>query len=210
MRLFVRMLLFTASILHILFVAPHVFAQEVYSWTDSKGNLVFGSRPPKNAPGLKKVGPHVISKYSSEKVVNGFKVRDKSSPSKFSQGKYSRASLKKNNSGIPVSPDSPKIKGNPAHLTYKSPVIKLNEKGEITSCLVQVTNEGKSLASDIVVQMTFPDGTFITASGPDKIKPSEQTDFGLPSSSVPLRISQKGGIQPTVESVKPEITVSYQ
>lgn len=210
MRLFVRILLFTVSVLHIFFVAPYAFAQEVYSWTDSKGNLVFGSRPPKNAPDLKKVGPHVISKYSSEKVVNGFKVRDKNSPNKYNPEKYNRASLKKNAGGLSSNPDSPRIKGNPAHLTYKSPLIKLNAKGEITSCQVQVTNEGKSLASDVVVQMTFPDGTFITASGPDKIKPNDQTDFELPASSVPLRISQKGEVQPTVESVKPEITVSYQ
>ena len=200
MRYILCTLLALVSIGGLFFVVEIARAEDVYSWHDSRGNVFFGSNPPKNAVDLKKVGPHKISRYSSERVVNGFKVSDKNS----------RGILKKSSGNTAGAGNAPRIKGSPAHLTYESPIITFNDRGEITSCAVEVSNEGKSLAADVLVQMTFPDGTFITAVGPEKLKAGEQSNFGLPENSVPLRISLKGNEHPTAETVKPEITISYQ
>ena len=180
-----------------------------YTWKDSSGRIFFGSKPPKNALDVKKVSAPPISRYSSDKVISGFGVKNKKSISD------ARASLGLKGlepiveKSIKSAKDNIKLKGKPPHLKYEEPKLTLNDLSEVTACDVSIKNQGKSEATDIVVQLTFPDGTFISAQGPEKLKAEEKATYSLPANSVPLRLSTKSGEKLSLDTAKPEVMVSY-
>lgn len=124
--------------------------------------------------------------------------------------KGKKSSAKTARARLEDKPSRAKALSGHALLNYQQPVLTVNEKSEVTSCSVEVRNEGGTPANRIVLQLAFPDGSFVTSIGPDSLASGEKAIYALPSKSIPLKLVTFSGPPYTAESAKPEVIVSYE
>lgn len=205
------------SVCLIFFHSFVAYADDIYSWQDSSGVIVFGENPPANARSLKRLSQRPLSRYSSDKIISGFRVKPKSSEENNAsslQGSLRQENFSYDPTRSRLDSKSPKKAGGKngilksARLSYQDPSVQTNERGEVISCSVTLKNEGAVTASKISVQLTFPDGSFLSTIGPDKLEPTREGIYGIPSSSLPLKLNL--GNSPKPEEVKPEVLLSYE
>lgn len=175
------------------------FADNVYTWTDSKGVAHYGTKPPKNGESARPVSETTISRYSSDKMTKGFRAA----------AKRSDVSAKKESSLIRSAnnPDSGKNTGisKLPNLEYDEPVTVVGDDGNVSALSVKLRNSGGSDALDVVVQFVFDQGSLITGVGPTKIQPAEEVVFSVPDNALPIVLGDGAkGAEP-----KPEVLISY-
>ncbi len=76
LRLIKSPFLCLAIFTYLLTFVPFCLSEDVYSWKDEDGNLVFGNNPPEESKEKKKV-KKTLSTYSSEKVFKRYKLMNK-------------------------------------------------------------------------------------------------------------------------------------
>ena len=68
--------IFCISILALFFLPSQSLAGDVYSWKDSSGRIIYGSRPPSSAVKKKSLSAKTFSTYSSNKLLKGYGLSD--------------------------------------------------------------------------------------------------------------------------------------
>lgn len=170
-------------------------ADNVYTWTDSKGVAHYGTKPPKNGQSARPVSDTTISRYSSDKMTKGFKAASKRSD----------VSAKKESSLIKSANNPDTGKSKLPNLEYDEPVTVVGEDGNVSALSVKLRNSGSSEALDVVVQFVFDQGSLITGVGPTKIEPAEEVVFSVPENALPIVLGDAAkGTEP-----KPEVLISY-
>ena len=156
-------------------------ADNAYSWKDSSGRVVFGSRPPRNARGLKKLNTPTLSRYSSDKVLKRLGHTPEKSP-----WKNTRARMDKKSSA--PKPHEENLSFIAAELEHGEVSVQSDEKARITSCVVRVKNIGTNEARDISVAFEFADGSLVPGVGPGTLSANSEGEYSLPQELLPLKL----------------------
>lgn len=185
----------------LFFSATTSFAQ-TYSWTDSSGNTVYGTTPPKAATDVKQFKTKNLSRYSSNKVLErlGWRASLKKPKPVADESENFNSALK-----LPVVGSETSSSTIPAQLEHGAISLGFADTGlsrdvssSVTKCEVTVSNLGAKLATDVNVAFEFDDGSLIPATGPAQIASGKTETYVVPDGLLPLEI-----ILPEV-SPKPE------
>ena len=164
----------------ILMLCPeHASAEQSFSWKDKQGRIFFGSNPPKGAKEVKKLNTKKLSRYSTKKMLKhlGWEKRAKLAESK---------STTSNSPSVDEWKSDDITTGLSTNLEHNQVEYALDEKSQITSCLVSINNQHPVEISQVSVAFEFPDGTLLPGVGPDTIKASEAVEFRVPDDLLPL------------------------
>ncbi len=200
--------LFVLLIFFQILIISKAYSEESYKWKDENGITFYGSKPPPNAKEVQKFSTRKISKYSSKSAFgqssSANSKNEKTSEIVEDTGKGEV--YKDSRIGPPVKKPASRssvrsVSSNKLKLVSKTPLLKINKEGEITSCEVSVTNEDDVGANDVSVAFEFFDGTLIPASGAFKIAPGKTETYNIPDTLLPLVFSV--GDMPIEDTIVP-------
>jgi hypothetical protein len=170
--------------------ATSTLAEDSYKWKDPDGKTVYGSKPPANAREVQRFSTRKLSRYSSRKVL------ERAESSSDMEEQVDRESgtgeiFEDRRIAPPVKVNKTRsiVSGQPSDLKPLAPKIKVNQLGEITSCKVEVLNEGELSVQDVSVAFEFFDGTLIPGAGPFVIPPGGKEQYEIPEALLPLYFS---------------------
>jgi hypothetical protein len=176
----------------LLLIPASSLAETALRWTDSSGNVVYGTKPPPGAKNIAKVAPKNYSRYSSSK--------------KIAPLKSARAALKE----TPIKTPPEASKKTPAleetveqkvRLVNEEPEVKEGTNGEVTSCRVMVKNTSVVDIEGVQVAFEFFDGTLIAADGPIRLNAGAAALYAVPQENLPVVL--KAGVKP-----KPRVLIN--
>ncbi len=172
--------------------ASVVDAQESYKWKDADGKTVYGSKPPANAKGVERFSTRKLSKYSSNQVLKRAEGTKEDQHVNVVERKSEKGEIFQDKRiGSPVGGNKTRsiVSGQLLHLKPATAVLTLNQLGEITSCEVEVFNEGEVPAQDVSVAFEFFEGTLIPGTGSFVIAPGTKEKYSVPDTLLPLYFS---------------------
>ena len=190
----VRKTILASQVLLLAGLPITVFAQSSFSWKDSSGRTVYGSKPPKSASSVSSLKTRKLSRYSSDKVLQ----RSRGSDTGTSVSTQKKAAVSR---GKPAryNPESEQFLA--ASFEKKLSKIDYGENGKLTHCEAEVSNNGTQAAKDISVAFEFSDGTLIPAVGPGSLDAGKGGSYTIPDDLLPLEV------EPKAASENPEIIV---
>ena len=145
--------------------AAPTFADDAYKWTDKKGRIVYGSKPPGEGEESKKIDKNTLSRYSTSKILTR---------SGFSEQKK----VVEEKKALEEAPQLP----------TESLEIELNEENQVTACSVEVINTTGRKVEEVTVRFDFSPETMIPALGASSLEPGERATYRLPAELIPLTV----------------------
>jgi len=164
-------------------IIPQTGAGETYRWTDPAGNVVIGSKPPKNARNVTPFKTKPLSRYSTTRML-------KRLPS-------TRASLSeppaKTSSSESATDDSFVVA---ATLTASAIEVVSDEQGTTEEIRITIENNGTVTASGVRVQVKLEDGKVYQTLGPVELPAGTSESY---------RMEAKG----LVVEEEPQVIIDY-
>ena len=190
----VRKTILASQVLLIAGLPISVFAQSSFSWKDSSGRTVYGSKPPKSASSVSTLKTRELSRYSSDKVLK----RSRGSDAGTSVSTQKKAAVSQ---GKPARYSTEGEQFLAASFEKKLSKIDYGENRKVTYCEAEVSNIGVRTAKDVSVAFEFSDGTLVPAVGPGSLDAGKRGSYTIPDDLLPLEV------EPKAASEKPEIIV---
>ena len=144
---------------------------ESFSWTDSSGRKIYGSKPPKDARNVERLNTKPLSRYSSTKMLARLGTA--------TQNALNEKAAKTRKS---------KSKEVPSLLLHDDIELKQDDAGQIISCRVVVQNPSTETYREVNVAFEFIDGTLVPAIGPEVVAAQSSAQYTLPQELLPMKL----------------------
>jgi hypothetical protein len=187
------------AIVYVSAATSTTVADEVYSWKDESGRLVFGNNPPAQSEEKKKVEAE-LSRYSTEQVFERYGLTARAALS-------NKETVGEEESVLPASAS--------ARLIHSEVDLDYDTENRITICSVEVTNQGDKTGTEVAVSFEFNDGSLIPADGPAELAPGESSVYFIPESQLPITIEQaphKSELDPAAQQTTkpiPKVVIQF-
>ena len=180
----------------LVLAVPETSLGEAYQWKDAEGNNYYGSKPPAGAQQVQKVAGKNFSRYSSSRLLSGY--RPRLSDSAAAVAPKRKDSIEEVN----LVPESVRLEEGKLTVNH-------DEQGRVVNCKVIVRNTTDLIAKNVLVSFEFEDGSIIPARGPESIAGMGEGMYYIEPAQLPVVVAlddrERPKIGPDGKEVPPKM-----